>query len=321
MNSILNNLNYIINNSNENNLEVTEYDNKIYFLMLCLPNILKFYLFYYKKFKFCKWDTFLINSPFIEETIILSLIINFIGLKCVINTKAIKNNFESSSLNDINDYILELENNENFNKKNLDKEKKVNSNDNTDLDEKLSFSDDNFEFFKRKNNFDNNQIEILNFNEEEVKIKNFQKVDFLSFDFESKFINYIFDTSGEGLNNKNKLFFFKLLQNEGNIIINDNINDKIQIDPRDISFMLSKSISINFVNIKKILKFNFSHGKMINFLLDFFMKLILIDEKKIKFILKKINLNFHDCNRDNYIFSIEEITNKEKFYNLYVLDL
>ncbi len=95
---------------NDSEAKKREYLDKIFFIMISISNIIKIYYFYYKKFKFNKWDSFLINTVFYEEAFILSLLLNFIGLKVVINKSAIKNNFESLAFADINDYIFEIEN-------------------------------------------------------------------------------------------------------------------------------------------------------------------------------------------------------------------
>lgn len=333
--SLLYNINlnsYRQENKISNEANKRDFQDKLFFLMLSLSNIIKLYFFYYKKFKFNKWDSFLINSPFFEEAVFLGLIINFMGLKCAINKLAIKNNFDSLSLSDLNDFVFELDNLELIIKesiKNAEDKSSLNINDNNDGDfltdeNHTKIKSNKLEFFYANyiKNLSTNKIDIINLNDQEVKIENLQKEEYLNFDFESKYFNFIFDTTGEGLNNKNKIVFFKLLQYEGNIVINDNINEKIQIDPRDINFMYNKSISINFVNIIKNLKFNVNHGKLTNFVLDFISKMILISDKNIKNIFKKINLSVTFSNLENETnFNVEDLTNKNKFLNLFVIDL
>lgn len=339
------------NNNFGNEANKLDFQDKLFFIMLALSNIIKFYFFYYKKFKFNKWDSFLLNTPYFEEAMLLSLLINFIGLKCTVNKNAIKNNFDTFALSDLNDFAFELDNfdlilkdsnnkkdfnnnnNINNNKHSPKSSEKANQNDdflNDDCDNpnanKNTFNNINskFEYFYANylKNSINNKIEILNLNEQEAKIDNLQKEEYLNFDFETKYFNYIFDTTGEGLNYKNKILFFKLLQHEGNIIINDNINEKIQIDPRDITFMYNKSISVNFINIIKNLKFNVNQGKLINFVLDFISKMIMISDKNIKNIFNKINFSVSFCDAENeFNLSVEDLTNKNKFLNMFVLDL
>jgi hypothetical protein len=336
------------NNNNTNNK--LNFYNKLFFIFGCLHNIIKIYFFYYKKYKFNKWDSILINSPYFEESFLLSLLLNFIGLKSSINKTSLKNNYDLLSLNQINDYIFELENTskyfenqkdknynpENYNYNNeLFLNKKIN--DSINSKENIFFSNENLEYFLNNNNnynysnynYSNNnnnnsnsngnkKIEIISTSDYELKIKNLQKEESLNINFESIYFNYIFDTTGECLNSKNKIIYFNLMQNEGNIIVNDNINEKIQIDPRDITYMYNKSISINFINITKNLKFNISQGKLINFILDFLSKLIFVDDSKIKKILKIINYSVKYCSNKYFDFSIDEIMNKNNFYNLYI---
>jgi len=326
------NSNYNKNLLKGNKIEIQD---RIFLIMIILSSIIKIYFFYYKKFKFNKWDSFLINSPYFEEAILLSLILNFMGLKSAINKTAIRNNFDNFALSDLNELTFELENldlifneqgtqsenmlanlKENLNENNFF----TNENNNSSIS--ANMNDLSYFYSNYLKNSQNNKIEIINLNDQEGKIENFQKEEYLNFDFETQFFNYVFDTTGEGLNNKNKISFFKLLQNEGNIIINDNMNEKIQIDPRDIMLLYNKSISVCFINIVKNLKFNINHGKLTNFVLDFLSKLIFLTYKNVKKILKKINLSVTFCNIDNeFNLNADEYTNKQKFYNLYVFDL
>jgi len=354
-------------NSNSNNSSSygnesnnKDFQDKLFFIMLSLSNLIKFYFFYYKKFKFNKYDSFLINSPYFEEALLLSLLINFMSLKCAVNKLAIKNNFDSLALLDLNDYAYELEKLDftifkdlNNNKKELNSNKhspqksSENSAANNQVEDDFFIDDDTDDNYNNINknrssstnkysnfnnkleyfysnylkNLSNNKIEMLNLSEQERKIDNLQKEEYLNFDFETKYFNYIFDTTGEGLNNKNKIIFFKLLQFEGNIIINDNINEIIQVDPRDITFLYNKSISISFINIIKNLKFNVSQGKLTNFILDFISKMIMISDKSIKNIFKKINFSVTFCNFENeFSINVEDLINKNKFLNMFVLD-
>lgn len=324
--------NYDSQNEKEDDNNKLNFNNKLFFIFGCLHNVIKLYFFYYKKYKFNKWDSILINSPFFEEAFFLSLLVNFIGLKSAINKNAIKNNCELMSLNEINDYIFDLENtNKYFEKtkeKNYDPENSAKfSNKKTgetnSSNENIFFSNEeslteNLEYFFKYNSKNNKRIEIISTNEHDAKIKNLQKEEYPNINFESIYFNYLFDTTGECLNLKNKIIYFNLMQNEGNIIVNDNINEKIQIDPRDITYMYNKSISINFVNITKNLKFNMNQGKLTNFLLDFLSKLIFVEDSKIRKILKIINFSVKYCSKKDFEFSIDEMMSEDKFYNLYI---
>ena len=86
--------------------------------------------------------------------------------------------------------------------------------------------------------------------------------------------------------------------------------------------MYNKCISISFINIIKSLKFNVNHGKLTNYVLEFISKMIMISDKSINNILKKINFSVAFCNLDEgFNLNVEDLTNKTKFLKMYVLDI
>jgi hypothetical protein len=118
---------------------------------------------------------------------------------------------------------------------------------------------------------------------------------------ESRTFKFIFDHT-EGLS-KNKLKYFSLLSFEGNYLKFNNYKfadtKPLQLDPRDLDYLQNKNCSINFTCLESCIENNLYIGRLSNYLLQIFDKIVFSNDNVIglsKQLIKKLRPKIEEGN-------------------------